>query len=95
MIGDEIVKPSRTIHIGDVIIIRKPPMTLTFQVTGLAEKRGSATIAAENVMNLTPPEELDRARQNRENAFYVRDRGTGRPTKKDRRDLDNMDFFDN
>lgn len=94
LIGDEPVKPSRNIHIGDVIVIRRPPLTLTYKVTGLIEKRGSATIAAENVINLTPQEELDRVRHAQESAFFVRDRGTGRPTKKDRRDIDSIDFSD-
>lgn len=92
LIGDEAVKASRNIHVGDIITVRKPPLTLTYQVTGLIEKRGSATLAAENAANLTPREELDRARNTRENAFFVRDRGTGRPTKKDRRDLNKMDL---
>lgn len=92
LIGDESVKPSRNIHIGEVIVIRRPPLTLTYRVTGLIEKRGSAAIAAENVMNLTPQEEFDRVRHAQESAFFVRDRGTGRPTKKDRRDIDNLDF---
>lgn len=94
MIGDEPVKPSRNIHIGDVIVVKKPPLTLTYQVTGLIEKRGSATLAAENVINLTPQEEFDRVRLAHESAFYVRDRGTGRPTKKDRRDLNKLDVID-
>jgi ribosome-associated heat shock protein Hsp15 len=92
LIGDESVKPSRNIHIGDIIVVRRSPLTLTYQVTGLIEKRGSATIAAENVIDLTPPEELDRVRHAGENAFFVRDPGTGRPTKKDRRDISKMDI---
>jgi ribosome-associated heat shock protein Hsp15 len=93
-ISNEPVKPSRMVHLGDIVQVRKPPLTLTYQVTGLPEKRGSATLAAENARNITPAEELDRARQTLESAFYVRDRGAGRPTKKDRRDLDNIDFSD-
>jgi ribosome-associated heat shock protein Hsp15 len=92
LIGDEAVKPSRNIHIGDIIVVRKAPLTLTYQVTGLIEKRGSAALAAENVINLTPQEELDRVHHLQENAFFVRDRGTGRPTKKDRRDISKLDF---
>jgi ribosome-associated heat shock protein Hsp15 len=92
LISDEAVKPSRNIHIGDIIVVRKPPLTLTYQVTGLIEKRGSATLAAENVVNLTPQEEFDRVRINQESAFYVRDRGTGRPTKKQRREMNKMDI---
>ncbi len=92
LINDEPVKPSRNIHIGDIIVVKKPPLTLTYQVTGLIEKRGSATLAAENTINLTPQEEFDRVRHNQESAFYVRDRGTGRPTKKQRRDINKLDI---
>lgn len=92
LISGEAVKASRLIRIGDKIEIRRPPMILTYQVTGLIEKRGSATIAAENVTNLTPPEELEKNKMIHESAFYSRDRGTGRPTKKDRRDIEKISF---
>lgn len=92
LIGDEAVKPSRNIHIGDIIVIKKPLLTLTYQVIGLIEKRGSATLAAENAINITPQDEFDRVHHAQESAFYVRDRGTGRPTKKERRDLNKMDI---
>jgi len=94
MIGNEIVKPSRNIRIGEIITIKRHPLTLTYQVTGLIDKRGSAEQAAANVLNLTPKEEYDRVRNTLESAFYVRDSHTGRPTKKERRDLDKIDFWD-
>ena len=94
LIGEEAVKPSRSIHIGDIVVVRKPPVNYTFKVTGLLEKRGSATIAAQNAVNLTPPEEIERVKHALESAFYVRDRGTGRPTKKERRDLESYEFPD-
>jgi len=92
LIDGEPVKASRLVRPGDKIEIRRPPMTLTYLVTGLIEKRGSATIAAENVTNLTPPEELEKNKLIHESAFYSRDRGTGRPTKKDRRDIEKISF---
>jgi ribosome-associated heat shock protein Hsp15 len=94
LIGEEPVKPSRAIHIGDIVVVRKSPLTYTFKVTGLLKKRGSAGIAAQNAVNLTPPEEIEKVRQGLESAFYVRDRGTGRPTKKERRDLESYEFPD-
>jgi len=90
LISGEPVKPSRLVRIGDQIEIRKPPLTLTYKVTGIIEKRVSAPIASENVLNLTPPEELERIDSMMESAFYTRDRGAGRPTKKERRDLDKL-----
>ncbi|MFH0761872.1 MAG: RNA-binding S4 domain-containing protein [Bacteroidota bacterium] len=92
IISGDPVKASRLIRIGDKIEIRRPPMILTYQVTGLIEKRVSATIAAENVINLTPPEELEKYKTIHESAFYSRDRGAGRPTKKDRRDIEKISF---
>jgi ribosome-associated heat shock protein Hsp15 len=92
LIAGEAVKASRIVRIGDLIEIRKPPMTLTYKVTGIIEKRVSAPIAAENVQNLTPPEELEKVHNIMESAFYTRDRGAGRPTKKERRDLDKLGF---
>jgi ribosome-associated heat shock protein Hsp15 len=92
LIGGEAVKASRLIRIGDIIEIRKPPVTYTYQVTGLIEKRVGAKTAVENLLNLTPPEELDRLKKNHESAFFYRDRGTGRPTKKERRELDKLGF---
>lgn len=92
LISGEPVKASRLVRIGDTIEIRRPPMVLTYRVAGLIEKRVSATIAAENVTNLTPPEELEKSKLIHESAFYTRDRGTGRPTKKDRRDIEKISF---
>jgi ribosome-associated heat shock protein Hsp15 len=92
LIGGESVKASRMVRIGDHIVVKRPPLTLTYQVTGLIEKRVSAVEAAANVTNLTPQEEIDRLHQIRESAFYSRERGSGRPTKKDRREFDKLDF---
>lgn len=92
LIGGEPVKASRMVRIGDHIVVKRPPLTLTYLVTGLIEKRVSAAEAAANVTNITPQEEIDRMHQIRESAFYTRDRGSGRPTKKDRRDFDKLDF---
>jgi ribosome-associated heat shock protein Hsp15 len=90
LISGDPVKASRIVRIGDLIEIRKPPLTLTYKVTGIIEKRVSATIAAEHVVNLTPPEELEKIHSMMESAFYTRDRGAGRPTKKERRELDKL-----
>ncbi|MCK9324451.1 MAG: RNA-binding S4 domain-containing protein [Bacteroidales bacterium] len=90
LVGGEPAKPSRTVRLGDIITVKKPPLTLTYRVDGLIEKRVSAPEASHNVTNLTPPEELERVKKIHENAFFLRDRGAGRPTKKERRDLDKL-----
>ncbi|MFC2119105.1 RNA-binding S4 domain-containing protein [Bacteroidota bacterium] len=89
-IDQESVKPSRTISMGDIIEIRKPPIIKSFRVKGLLEKRVSAKIAAENVEDLTPEEELIMLKSMKNSAYISRERGLGRPTKKERRILDNI-----
>ena len=81
-------KPSRLIKINDILVIRKPPIEYTYKVKGLIGKRVGAAIATQHVENLTPEEELLKLKNVQEAASLSRDRGLGRPTKKDRRDLD-------
>ncbi|MCB0686749.1 MAG: RNA-binding S4 domain-containing protein [Saprospiraceae bacterium] len=84
------MKPSGTITINDQVSVQKNGYTFIFQVVKLLEKRVSAPIAQEAYKDLTPEEEL-----NKYESWYIgkgkseiRDRGAGRPTKKERRDLD-------
>lgn len=84
------VKPSGMVSIGDLVEVQKNGYHFTFKVLKLIEKRVGAPLAQESYEDLTPDEEL----QKYESWFVgkgkaeFRDRGTGRPTKKDRRDLD-------
>lgn len=91
-IGNLPVKPSRTIHPGEIVQVRKPPLVRSFKVLELAEKRMSAKMAAGYMEDVTPPEELEVIEMQKKMRWITRDKGTGRPTKKERRDLD--DFFD-
>lgn len=84
------VKSSRLIHIDEVINVKKPPVIYTYKVTGLISKRVSATIAKKHHENLTPQSELDKLSQVQESVFFKRDSGSGRPTKKERRDIDKL-----
>lgn len=87
------VKPSRVVKTGDVVQIKRPPVTYSFKVLGLIEKRVGAKVAVEFVKDITPKEELEVLEmQKHMGGWMQRDRGTGRPTKKERRDLD--DFFE-
>jgi len=81
-------KPSRLVKIGDILVVRKPPVDYRYKVKGLIGKRVGAALAIQHVENLTPEEELQKLKNIQESAFFTRDRGLGRPTKKDRRDLD-------
>lgn len=91
-IGDLPVKASRIIHPGEVVKVRKPPITRSFKILALAEKRMSAKLISDYVEDVTPPDELELQEMQKSMRWISRDRGTGRPTKKDRRELD--DFFD-
>lgn len=91
-IGNLPVKPSRDVHPGEVVKVRKPPLTRSFKVLALAEKRMSAKLTAGFMEDVTPPEELEILDMQKQMNWISRDRGAGRPTKKERRKLD--DFFD-
>jgi ribosome-associated heat shock protein Hsp15 len=92
MVSNLQVKPSRMIKIGDIVQIKKSPVTYSFKVLGLIEKRVGAKLVAEYMENVTPKEELEILEMQKHMFSLQRDRGTGRPTKKERRDLD--DFFE-
>ena len=82
------LKPSRTIKEGDVVEVRKPPITYSFLVKQAIEKRVGAKLIPEILENVTPPEQYELLEMNRISGFIDRARGTGRPTKKERRSLD-------
>ena len=81
------VKPSRTIKIGDIIQVRKPPVTYSFKVLALTENRMGAKIVPEFLENVTPPEQMEILELSRISGFINRSKGMGRPTKRDRREL--------
>ncbi|WP_462317325.1 RNA-binding S4 domain-containing protein [Marinilabilia sp.] len=93
------VKSSRLIRRGDEISIKVPPAVKTFKVLDLSEKRMGAKLVHGFIEDITPKEELDLLDMARMTQKMNRPKGTGRPTKKDRRDLDQLndqgwDFFE-
>jgi ribosome-associated heat shock protein Hsp15 len=87
-IGGMNVKPSRDVRVGDVIEVRKPPVTYRFKVLQLAEKRMAAKLVPEFAEDQTPQEQFEALEMQRLVQWSGREKGTGRPTKKDRRDMD-------
>jgi ribosome-associated heat shock protein Hsp15 len=87
-IGGVNVKPSRMIGVGTVLQIRKPPVTFSFKVLALAENRMGAGRVPEYLENVTPPDQYELLEMGRISGFVDRARGTGRPTKKERRELE-------
>ena len=82
------MKPSKVVKEGDVVSVRKPPITYTFRVLKAVGSRVGAKLVPEMFENITPKEQYDILEMNRISSFANRMRGTGRPTKKERRDLD-------
>ena len=89
-IGGQKVKPSRNVKVGEVIDVKKPPITYSFKVLALAENRMGAKLVPGFMENVTRKEQLDLLEMNRLSGFRDRAKGLGRPTKKDRRDIDDF-----
>lgn len=84
------VKPSRTIRVNDVIQIKKPPITYAFKVLAVTENRMGAKLVPSFMENVTSEEQYAILELSKISGFIDRDKGTGRPTKKDRRSLESF-----
>lgn len=87
-IGDRTAKPAHNIHVGDIVNVKKAPITYSFRVLKCAENRVGAKLVPELMENITSKEQYEILEMSRISGFTGRMRGTGRPTKKERRDLD-------
>ncbi len=83
------VKASRLAKQGDRLDVKKPPVVYSYIVKDFPKSRISAKLVSEYLQDITSPEELKKLEIN-ESFFVKRDRGAGRPTKKDRRTIDNL-----
>lgn len=83
-------KPSREVKAGDTITVRRTMITYTYRVIALVSNRLPAKDVPQFCANITPQSELDKLNMPHETIFMFRERGTGRPTKKERRDIDTM-----
>ena len=81
------VKPSRTIKVGDTISVRKPPITYTYSVIGLVQNRVGAKLVPNYLKNITSPDQYELLEMVKINGFIDRQKGLGRPTKKDGREI--------
>lgn len=89
-IGGMNVKPSRMVKEGEVVSVRKPPVTYSFKILKTIEQRVGAKLLPEIYENVTTADQYELLEMNRISGFVNRQRGTGRPTKKDRRALDDF-----
>lgn len=87
MMGGVAVKPSRPIKPGDIIDVRKPPVTYSFRVKAVAQNRLGAKLVPDYMENVTPQSQLDLLDVVRISGFIDRRKGLGRPTKREGREL--------
>lgn len=85
------LKPSHNVRVGDVVMVKKPPVTYSFKVLALSENRMGAKLVPEFMENVTPAEQFEILEMAKFSINGKRDRGTGRPTKRERRQL--MDYI--
>lgn len=85
--GGAILKPSRTVKVGDVVDVRKPPITYTFRVKAIPSGRLGAKLVPEYLENITPQSQYDLLEMTRISGFVDRRKGLGRPTKRDAREM--------
>lgn len=86
-IGGTTVKPSRTIKPGDVIDVKKPPITYTFRVLKVTGNRLGAKLVPEYLENITAPSQYELLEMTKISGFVDRQKGLGRPTKRDQREM--------
>jgi ribosome-associated heat shock protein Hsp15 len=94
MIGELEAKPGRDVHVGETVTVRVGALTRTLRVAGLPRSRVAAKQLPEYLTDLTPPAEYERARQAGIEHLLARQRGAGRPTKKDRREMGRLFGFE-
>ncbi len=89
-INNQEVKAARIIKLGDIILVKKNPVNYTYEILGILQNRIGAALVPKYIKDLTPKEELDKLVLANNNPFFYRERGQGRPTKKDRREIDRI-----
>lgn len=89
-IGDRTAKPAHNIRVGDIVNVKKAPITYSFKVLKCAENRVGAKLVPELMEKITSQEQYEILEMSKISGFVGRMRGTGRPTKKERRDLDSF-----
>lgn len=94
LIGELEAKPGRDIHVGEIVTVRMGALTRILKVVGLPRSRVAAKQLPEFMTDLTPPAEYERAKQAGIEHLLARQRGEGRPTKKDRREMGRLFDFE-
>ncbi|MBN3662577.1 RNA-binding S4 domain-containing protein [Ornithobacterium rhinotracheale] len=91
-INDEVAKPSKEVLVGDIVKVRKNQIIYTFEVLQIPQSRMGAKLVSLHIKDRTEKDQLDLLQLRKEAQTHYRKKGLGRPTKKDRRDLDDFMF---
>ncbi len=89
-INSEVAKPSREVQVGDIIGVKRSPITYEYEVLGLSGKRMGAKLTVDFVKDVTPQEQLDLLYTTKNHGFEYREKGLGRPTKLQRRMIEKL-----
>lgn len=92
LINDYTIKPSREIKVNEIFELKKNPIKYKYRIKDLLTNRVGAKFVENYLEDLTSPEELFKLEVNQKMPHFKRDRGSGRPTKKERRDIDKLEF---
>jgi len=88
LVNNLLAKPSRIVTVNDIITVKKPPVTYIYEITDLLENRIPAKMVNRYIKDITPEEEKAKLLVMSNIRHGIRPRGTGRPTKKERREID-------
>jgi ribosome-associated heat shock protein Hsp15 len=89
-VNELVAKPAREVHAGEIVAVKRGLFTRTLRVVGVPRSRVGAKLLPEFCVDLTPPEEYERLRERSVQQVLAREKGSGRPTKRDRRLLDDL-----
>ena len=92
-IDDTSVKPSHIVKINNIVKVKRPPIVRSYQVIGLLAQRESAKVVVDFIKDVTPQSELQKLEEGKMVFTVYRDKGTGRPTKKERRSLEELGYI--
>lgn len=92
-IDDTSVKPSHIVKINNIVKVKRPPIVRSYQVIGLLAERESAKVVVDFIKDVTPQSELQKLEEGKMVFTVYRDKGTGRPTKKERRSLEELGYI--
>ena len=88
LVNNNSIKPSRTLEAEEILTVRKPPVTYTYRIISLTENRVGAKLVCNFLEDITPEEEKLKLDLSHSGPVAHREKGTGRPTKKERRLID-------